>query len=82
MLTNKEVVQDRQRKVKNLKVALDQESDKQRRLIAAAPKMYELLKAWVEAEQDAHFEEQSHDAEGCRYCESVAAIAKVEGRHE
>lgn len=48
------------------------------RLIAAAPEMLACLKAWIEAERDAHFEEQAHDPEGCRYCESLAVIAEVE----
>jgi hypothetical protein len=50
------------------------------RLIAAAPELLSMLKTWVEAEADAHFEEQAHDADGCRYCESVAVIARAEGR--
>jgi hypothetical protein len=42
--------------------------------------LLEALRAWVEAEQDAHFEEQAHDEKGCRYCESIAAIRKAEGK--
>lgn len=48
------------------------------RLITASLNLLAALKAWVEAEQDSHFAEQAHDPEGCRYCESVAAIAEAE----
>lgn len=50
------------------------------RLIAEAPAMLDALKVWVDAERDAHFEEQAHDPEGCRYCESLAIIARAEGK--
>lgn len=50
------------------------------RLIAEAPAMLAKLSEWVDAERDAHFEEQAHDPEGCRYCESFAIIARAEGK--